>query len=241
MALIRIEKYLSEQGIMSRREAKKFLLSGLISVNKKKAEPGDKINPEIDTLSFDKTVSKVMDTKETILVYKPRGVVSSKDTDGEKTIFDVFPQFNHLNTVGRLDKESDGLILLSNDGMITKAITGKDHLIEKEYVVTVRENITPSMMKKMSEGIKLEDGWTRPAIAKRVNSHTFKIILQEGRKHQIRRMANACRLTIESLTRTRIHTITGPKMLPGNFKKLNQEQISDLKKTGSVTAHISKK
>jgi pseudouridine synthase len=236
MSNIRIEKYLSENGIMSRREAKKFLLAGLISVNDIVAQPGDKINPKIDTISLDKSVQKEMKSKQTILVYKPRGVVSSKDTDGEKTIFDVFPQFKDLNTVGRLDKESDGLILLSNDGMITKAITGKDHLIEKEYRVQVRENVTPSMMKKMSEGIKLEDGWTRPAEAHRVNSHVFNIVLKEGRKHQIRRMANACRLTIESLTRIRIHTITAPKMLSGNFKNLSDEQIDDLKKVGAVTA-----
>lgn len=234
--MIRIEKHLSEQGIMSRREAKKFLLEGLIYVNKKKAQSGDKIDPYKDVLSYDKKIQATMSEKETVLVYKPRGVVSSKDTDGEKTIFDTFPQFKHLNTVGRLDKESDGLILLSNDGMVTKAITGKDHLIEKEYHVTVRENITPSMMKKMSAGIKLEDGWTLPAKAIRKGSHAFNITLREGRKHQIRRMSNACRLTIESLTRIRIHTISAPRMLPGNFKKLTQEQLADLKKVGGVTS-----
>ncbi len=238
MPYIRIEKHLSAQGIMSRREARKFLLTGKILVNNTTAKPGDKIDPKIDTLSFKEIVTKEMKKKETMLVYKPRGVISSKDTEGDKNIFDVFPQFKHLHTVGRLDKESDGLILLSNDGMITKAITGKDHLIEKEYQVQVRENITPSMIKKMSDGIKLEDGWTRPAKAKRINTHTFNITLKEGRKHQIRRMANACRLTIESLTRIRIHTITAPRMLPGNFKKLTKEQINDLKNAGAVKSHL---
>src|SRR5690606_28727428 len=99
-------------------------------------------------------------------------------------------------------------------------ITGKDHLIEKEYVVTVREKVTPHMMKQMSDGIKLDDGWTRPATAKKVDDHTFSITLKEGRKHQIRRMANACKLTVESLVRTRIHTFVAPKMLPGKFKIL---------------------
>ena len=176
-----------------------------------------------------------MSQKTTVLVYKPRGYISSKDTDGEKTIFDVFPQFKELNTVGRLDKESEGLILLSSDGMITKAITGKDHAIEKEYVVTVREKVTPSMMARMSKGMKLEDGWTLPAKAKRVDTNIFSITLKEGRKHQIRRMANACRLTVESLKRVRIHTISAPKMMPGNFKKLTEDQIRDLKQTGAIT------
>lgn len=231
--IIRIEKYLSEKGIMSRREAKRFLESGDIKVNGKIPQPGDKIDIKKDIISYSNKVHKTMSEKLTVLVYKPRGVLSSKDTDSGKNIFDVFTQFADLNTVGRLDKESEGLILLSNDGMITKAITGKDHLIEKEYTVTVRENITPSMMKKMSAGMKLEDGWTLPAFAEKTSTHTFNITLKEGRKHQIRRMANACKLTVESLKRIRIHTITAPKMLAGNFKKLTQEQIDDLKNTAS--------
>ncbi len=170
----------------------------------------------------------------TVAVYKPRGIISSKDTDRGKNIFNVFSQFKELNTVGRLDKESEGLILLSNDGMITKAITGKDHNIEKEYIVTVRENFLPWMAKKMSQGMKLHDGWTLPAKASRVDEHTFKIILKEGRKHQIRRMANECKLTITSLKRIRIHTIKITGMLAGNFKNLSQEQIDDIKLAGKV-------
>lgn len=232
--LIRIEKYLSEQGIMSRREAKRFIAEGLISINGKVPQAGDKINPEVDKISYSKKVKQALSEKMTVAVYKPRGVISSKDTDRGKNIFDAFPQFKNLNTVGRLDKESEGLILLSNDGMITKAITGKDHLIEKEYIVTVRENYLPWMAKKMSQGMKLEDGWTLPAKAQRVDEHTFKITLKEGRKHQIRRMANACKLTITSLKRIRVHHIKIGGMLPGNFKKLSTEDVQEIKKAGSV-------
>ena len=227
--LIRIEKYLSEQGIMSRREAKKYLLDGLIRVNGNIPQSGDKIDPTKDILSYSKKLTEKMNNKMTVAVHKPRGVISSKDKDRGKNIFDIFPQFSDLNTVGRLDKESEGLILLSNDGMITKAITGKDHLIEKEYLVSVREEFLPWMAKKMSEGIKLDDGWTLPAKATRVDEHTFKIVLKEGRKHQIRRMANDCKLTIESLKRIRVHTITIGGMLPGNFKKLSESEIKDIK------------
>jgi 23S rRNA pseudouridine2604 synthase len=233
--LIRIEKYLSEQGIMSRREAKKYLLEKLISVNGKIASPGDKIDPKKDKLSYKKEIQKNIEEKLTVAVYKPRGVISSKDKDRGKNIFDVFPQFKKLNTVGRLDKESEGLILLSNDGMITKAITGKEHKIEKEYVVEVREKILPWMMKKMSDGMQLQDGWTLPAKAKKINTHTFKIILKEGRKHQIRRMSNECKLTINSLKRIRIHNIKIGRMLPGNFKKLTKQEIEDLKKYAKKT------
>jgi len=232
--MIRIEKYLSEQGTMSRREAKKFISSGDIFINGKVPQPGDKIDPKTDVISFSKKVTQVMDEKMTVLVYKPRGYLSSKDEGSHKTIFDVFPQFKELNTVGRLDKESEGLILLSNDGIITKAITGKDHLLEKEYLVTVREKVNPIMMKKMSDGIKLEDGWTKPTTAQRKSAHSFVITLKEGRKHQVRRMANECKLTVESLQRIRIHTLVAPKMLPGNFKKLSNEQIQDIKSAAGL-------
>lgn len=231
--MIRVEKYLSEKGTMSRREAKKYIGEGLIRINNKVAQAGDKFDPEKDTLHLSPKIKKSQGEKMTIAVYKPRGYVSSKDTE-HKNIFDVFPKYKHLNTVGRLDKESEGLILLSNDGMITKAITGKDHNIEKEYLVHVREEFLPWMAKKMSEGIKLEDGWTLPAKAVKDGIYSFKITLREGRKHQIRRMANACKLTITSLKRIRIHDIKIGGMLPGNFKKLDNDQVGRLKDAGKV-------
>ena len=88
------------------------------------------------------------------------------------------------------------------------------------------------MVVKMSEGIRLEDGWTKPAIAKKVDAHSFSITLKEGRKHQIRRMANACHLTVESLKRTRIHTISAPGMLAGNFRILTDTEVQDIKSAG---------
>jgi len=230
--MIRIEKHLSDTGVASRREAKRLIEEGFVLVNGKPTQPGDKIDPSKDRIDIKKQGLVSLDQKETVLVYKPRGYLSSKDVGAGKNIFDVFPQFAHLNTVGRLDKESEGLILLSNDGLVTKAITGRDHLIEKEYLVTVREKVTPAMVVKMSEGIRLEDGWTKPAIAKKVDAHSFSITLKEGRKHQIRRMANACHLTVESLKRTRIHTISAPGMLPGNFRILTDTEVQDIKSAG---------
>ena len=229
--LIRIEKYLSEQGIMSRREAKKVLEKGLISLQGKKLKPGEKFTEEeLKAIKLDKKVKERRNAKKTFVVYKPRGYTSSKD--GEKTIFHAFPQFSELHTVGRLDKESEGLILLTNDGLVTKAVTGKDHKIEKEYLVEVREDISPWMIKKMERGMILEDGPTLPAKAKKVSKHSFKITIKEGRKHQIRRMANKLKLTVLSLKRIRIHDIKIGKMLPRNFRELSREETDSLKKSG---------
>ena len=227
--LIRIEKLLSQEGILSRREAKRALEEGKIRLRGKILNPGEKVaKEEIALLEFDRDLEIEKKKKETYLVYKPRGYTSSKD--GEKNIFHVFPQFSHLNTVGRLDKESEGLILLSNDGLITKAVTGKKHKIEKEYVVTVREDVLPWMIKKMEKGMVLEDGPTLPVKAERLSRHRFRITLREGRKHQIRRMANKLRLTVTSLKRTRIHNLTIGRMLPGNFRKLKPEEVEEIKR-----------
>ncbi len=230
---LRIEKHLGDMGLLSRREAKAQLASGNILVNGRQAEPGQKINPQKDVVSFTKAVVKKQEEKNTVAVYKPRGVISSHDTDRGKNIFDVFPQYKHLHTVGRLDKDSEGLILLSNDGLITRAVTNNQHLIEKEYTVTVRERVLPWMTQKMSEGMELDDGWTLPAQAWKTGTHSFNIILKEGKKHQIRRMANECKLTIESLNRIRVHTISSIGMMPGNVKKIAPELLEEIKRIGT--------
>jgi len=230
--LVRIEKYLSEQGICSRREAAALIKAGLLFLNGKPVkETGIKIDPGTDEVKLHKEARKRMDQKETVLVYKPRGLICAKDHDSGDTIFKAFPHFKHLNTVGRLDKESEGLILLSNDGQITKLITdkNKDHVIEKEYEVTVREDVMPAMIRRMESGIKLDDGWTKPASAEKLSKHVFRITLLEGRKHQIRRMANALRLTVQKLERIRIGHLRKGQMRAGYFKKLSPDDIQMLK------------
>ncbi len=229
MNTIRIEKYLSDTGIASRRESKRIIEQGLVQINGITTIVGQRVTIPIDTVTVNTTDAHQAFERTTVAVYKPRGVLSSHDHGAGKNIFNIFPEYKDLHTVGRLDKDSEGLILLSNDGLITKAITGSDHLIEKEYLVTTRETILPWMMQKMSKGMELEDGWTLPSVAKKVTSNKFSIILKEGRKHQIRRMANACRLTIESLKRVRIHTIQSTGMLPGNVRKVDGATILDLR------------
>jgi len=228
---IRVERYLAERGILSRREAKRALEEGLISLHGKPVKKGEKRFPhEWKNLTLHPKLEKERSRKETYAVYKPRGYTSGKD--GKKTIFHAFPKLSHLHTVGRLDKESEGLILLTNDGLVTKAVTGKDHCIEKEYLVTVREDVLPWMIEKMERGMVLEDGPTLPAKAKRISRHQFRITLREGRKHQIRRMANKLHLTVEELKRTRIHNIHLGRMRPRNARRLTREEVEELKKAG---------
>lgn len=223
-----VQKYLAEQGICSRKEADAFLRAGHIFVNGAPAVPGAPIEPT-DTVTLSPEAQRIVDSKETIAVYKPRGVVCSLG-DGEGTsVHDAFPQYRHLPVVGRLDKESEGLLLLSNDGLVTKAVTGDTHTVEKEYEVTVRETISQEKLVPMETGLALSDGKTLPATVAVLNNHAFRIILKEGRNRQIRRMCGAIGLTVEQLKRIRIGNIHLADMQPGDSRKITKPETLNLR------------
>lgn len=227
---LRIQKYLSEQGICSRREAEDLIRKGLISVNGQiVTEMGVQIDPEADKVELLERGKEAMTEKITIALNKPRGLVCSRDSSEGETIFDAYPQFLPLNIVGRLDKESEGLILVSNDGAVTKAVTGDKHVTEKEYEVTVRENIPPNMKMLFEAGIELEDGPTLPAKVKLANQHTFIIVIREGRKHQIRRMCESMHLTVIKLKRIRIGQIALSNLRVGEYRTLTKEEVAPFK------------
>jgi 23S rRNA pseudouridine2605 synthase len=227
---MRIQKYLSEQGLASRREAEELMLAGLVSVNGEVIRDlGRQIDPLTDKVTLSARAQKTIDQKETVLIYKPRGVVSSNLRSEGKTIAQTFPNYKHLFPIGRLDKASEGLLILSNDGTLSKALTGDKHLIEKEYMVTVQEELTPHNIKLFERGINLSDGMTLPAKAQLVNPHKYTITLKEGRNHQIRRMAEELRLTVINLKRVRIGNIKIAKMKPGESRHLKPAEVQGLK------------
>lgn len=228
---IRIQKHLSEVGIASRRKAEELILAGQVSVNGKVVrELGTQIDPKKDKVEVSQKGKNTLSKSETVIVHKPRDITSSRKQDEGKTIYDLLPQFSHLDIVGRLDKASEGLLLLSNDGVVAKAITGDKHLTEKEYVVTVRENISPNKIEAMERGIKLEDGMTLPAKAKLLGENQFSIVLREGRKHQIRRMCDYLKLTVTKLKRVRIGEIRLSNLKSGEFRILKNNEVESLKK-----------
>ena len=225
--LVRLEKYMAQSGMSSRREAKDLIVSGNISVNKKIIrETGFGINPSHDVVE----ITGARPDKKSILLFKPRGIETSKTNSDSRDIHDAFPQFKNLAPIGRLDKDSEGLIILSDDGTLARAITGEKSNVEKEYIVTVRESVTPAALERMARGIVLDAKKTLPAKTARIGEHEFSIVLREGRKHQIRRMADACKLTIERLVRVRIGTVKIGNMKPGEFRNLAEEEISSFKK-----------
>lgn len=223
---MRLDQYLSDNNYASRREAKRLVEQGLVSVNKKIIkEPGFKLR-QSDTVTVADDAHK-LNPKTTVLIYKPRGVACSHNPAEGRTVFQQYPQFKDLTYVGRLDKDSEGLLILSNDGRMTKLITGTD-LVEKEYVVTVREDVMPHHLEKIQKGMKIEGEKTEPAQAFKDGKNELRIILREGKKHQVRRMANALHLTVTSLVRTKIGPLSIGKLRPGYFRKLTKQEEAGL-------------
>jgi len=225
--LERLERAIAHQGLASRREAKDMITRGFVRVNKKVVtEPGFGVLLGKDKIDI---LQKEISDKESVLVYKPRGIETSATTKGTKDIHSIFPQFAHLSPIGRLDKDSEGLIILSNDGTLTSALTKIDSTIGKTYLVSTREAISNIVLQKMATGIILDKVLTKSAETKRVSRTSFTITLHEGRKHQIRRMCDACRLTITSLVRIQIGSLVVGKLKSGTSRKLNNEEIPSLK------------
>jgi 23S rRNA pseudouridine2605 synthase len=229
---MRIQKYLSEQGISSRREAEALIKRGLVAVNGTVVrEMGIQIDPEKDKVEVLGQAKLEIAAKTTVILYKPRGIASSRMKNEGKNVFDLFPKFKHLNIIGRLDKASEGLLMLSNDGVIARAVTGEHHGIEKEYTVSVREELNAGRLKKLEPGIELEDGPTLPVKTQLMDKHTFRIILREGRKHQIRRMCEFLHLTVVQLKRIRMGSLTLSGLKPGDYRMVTPEEVAKLKKS----------
>lgn len=221
----RLERAIAHQGLASRREAKALIVARAVSVNGTVViEPGFAVDTERDTIDV-----AGLAPKESVLVYKPRGVETTTTSSGTRDLHKILPTLKHLSPIGRLDKDSEGLIIMSNDGTLTKALTGEDSHVGKTYLVTVRENIPDAALERMRTGIKLDRVMTKPAKVSRKSRVSFLVTLYEGRKHQIRRMCDACKLTIESLVRVGIGHIEIGAMKSGQVKKLTSQDIAQLK------------
>src|SRR3989344_3829708 len=223
---MRIQKYLSQEGICSRREAEKLMLEGKVLVNGKIVrELGTQIDPTKDVVKVESSKSESGKGKITVIVNKPRGIVCSKSSEEGETIFELLPQCKDLNIVGRLDKTSEGLLMLTNDGVVARRVTGEEHSMEKEYEVNVREKVNPSKLKFFDRGMILEDGPTLPAKTRMLDNHSFRVILREGRKHQIRRMCEKLHLTVTRLKRIRIGPIMLDNLKPGASRPLTKNEV----------------
>lgn len=220
---LRINKYLAQRGYCSRREADRLIERKLVKINGKFAKLGDKVS-EDDKVEV---LKKKMNRKY-FAYYKPIGIVTVNPQEGEKSIKDVTNFSEDVFPVGRLDKDSHGLILMTNDGRVTSRLLNSEEKKEKEYIVTVDRDVKDRIFRIMERGMDLENGVrTEPVKTQKINKNTFKIVLTEGKRHQIRRMCAALQYEVMDLKRVRVANVALRKLKPGESRQLEGEELKN--------------
>lgn len=233
---IRINRYLYLKGFCSRRKADQLIEQGEILINGKTAPLGAKVL-ESDEVTVGKKVKKLSSEYKYFLYHKPRGIVSHNPQKDEKSVEDVSGLGKDFFPVGRLDKASHGLMLLTNDGRIVHRLLSPEFSHAREYVVRVDKRITNSFILRLRKGVNIEGYMTKPAVVRKVNDSTFNITLTEGKKHQIRRMTVALGYQVKDLKRIRIMNFTLNTIEEGKYRKLLKEEETALLKTLSIPTH----
>lgn len=227
MTSMRINKFLSSAGIVSRRGADKWIEDGRVKINGELAELGSRVN-EDDLVQVDgKNVSR-----ETELVYialnKPVGITSTTERHIKGNVVDFVNHPLRIFHIGRLDKDSNGLLLLTNDGDIVNEILREEHGHEKEYIVTVDKPITKEFIRKMESGVDILDTTTKPCKVRQLGPRKFNITLTQGLNRQIRRMCSALGYHVRTLQRTRILNIYLDDLPIGKWRDLTKEELDEM-------------
>lgn len=224
---VRINKHLKDLGVASRRKADEIIERGHVTINGKVAKLGQVVE-EGDEVAVDSRLLATMEDRLYVLFNKPVGIVSHNPIPGQKEVADLLPknlQNKNLAVIGRLDRASHGLMLLSNDGLIVdKLLNPKSHH-EKEYIVEVDKPVSNFFIKRMSEGVHLQGGLTsRKAKVESINETTIRIILTEGKKHQIRRMTDSLNYAVRDLKRIRIGVLSIGNLKEGECRVLTEQE-----------------
>ena len=224
---VRLNKYLSEAGVCSRREADRLIESGKVTVDGVTAQMGMRVTAGQIVKVGKKTVSK-QDEMIVLAVNKPKGIVCTEDQRERDSIVRFLNYPVRVTYAGRLDKDSRGLLLMTNNGDIINQMMRAANRHEKEYKVTVDKEITEQYIKKMSEGVPILDTVTRPCTVKKIGKYTFSIILTQGLNRQIRRMCAAFGYEVKDLVRIRIMNIRLGSLKEGAYRKLTDEELEEL-------------
>ena len=226
---VRLNKYLSEAGVCSRREADRLIEAGRVTVDGKKAENGMRVTEQMEILVDGKPCHRKQ--KMVLLAFhKPEGVVCTTDKRwGDTTVEDVLQYPVRVFSVGRLDKDSEGLLLMTNNGDILNKIMRAGNYHEKEYLVTVDKPITEEFLQTMrAGGIPVLDKVTRPCKVEKTGKYRFRIILTQGLNRQIRRMCEYCGYRVRKLVRTRIMNIKLGNLPKGQYRDVSEKEMREL-------------
>lgn len=221
---IRINRYLAKRNICSRREVDGLIEKGLVKINGKKAILGNKVF-ESDKVEVETRNKAVFKERQYFAYYKPMGIVTHSPEDGQKGIGDAAGFSEDFFPIGRLDRASHGLIIMTNDGRITDKMLNPKYENEKEYIVNVNKKINNFFLRHMSEGVELEDFTTKPALVEKIGEQVCRIVLTEGKKHQIRRMCTALGYEVVDLKRIRVVNIKLGGLKPNQKKEIKGEEL----------------
>lgn len=229
----RLQKVIARAGLASRRAAEELIAGGHVKVNGRRATLGDQVDPEVDTVTVRGVVLPVRAGLKYYLVNKPIGVVSTmEDTHGRPTVVQLVPTEPRVHPVGRLDMDSGGLILLTNDGDLTQRLTHPRHGVTKTYSVRVEGHVGGPEVRRLTEGVMLEDGEARALAARVVDSRGGQTLLEvtmgEGRNREVRRMCEAIGHEVLDLFRTAIGPLTDRSLRSGEYRELTLDEVRSL-------------
>lgn len=234
MEEIRLNKYISEAGVCSRREADRLIEAGRVLVDGVRATQGMKVREGQKVQVGDRVIGG-KDEKVVLAVYKPVGIICTEDRRTKNNIVRFLKYPVRVTYAGRLDKDSEGLLLMTNDGDLINRIMRGRNLHEKEYRVTVDREVTDDFIERVSAGVHIVDAEkgldavTRPCTVRREGKYTFSIILTQGLNRQIRRMCRACGCRVRTLKRVRIMNIRLGDLRPGEYRKVTGEELETLR------------
>jgi 23S rRNA pseudouridine2605 synthase len=225
----RIQKVLARAGVGSRRVCDELVAAGRVTVNGVTAELGRRVDPRADVVAVDGVPVPVAPDLVYYLLNKPSGVVTTaSDPQGRPTVLDLVPASPRVFPVGRLDFDTEGLIVLTNDGALAHRLAHPSHGVAKEYLAQVEGTTEPGSLRRLREGVELDDGPTAPAVVGKVAPHVLRIVVHEGRNRQVRRMLEAVGHPARRLVRTRIGPIADPGLRPGRWRPLRPDEVRAL-------------
>ena len=225
--LVRINKFLGQTGLVSRRGADKWIESGRVYINGEKAELGSRVSPS-DVVEVDGKRVSLEEELVYIALHKPVGITSTTDWNDKDNVVDYMNHPLRIFHIGRLDKDSEGLLLMTNDGDIVNEILREEHGHEKEYIVTVDRPFDDEFLQTMASGVPILGTITKPCKVKRLGPKTFNITLTQGMNRQIRRMTAALGYTVVRLKRTRIINIHLDDLPYGEWRDLTKDEREEL-------------
>jgi 23S rRNA pseudouridine2605 synthase len=238
---VRLQRVLAERGIGSRRVCEDMIAAGRVTVNGEIAILGRRVDAEHDAVEVDGEAIGIRPDLVYYLLNKPTGVITTaEDTHGRPTVLELVPGEPRVYPVGRLDMDTEGLLLITNDGALTHRLTHPSFGVEKEYLAEVQGELSDTELRRMRNGIELDDGITAPAKVGQPQPSVLRITIHEGRNRQVRRMCDAVGHPVRRLVRTRIGPLRDPNLAPGAWRALTIDEVRALSKAATPPAAPNK-